>query len=79
MGKKRKASGRSTGEEIANGFESKGGKMKAFTTYEDLADSEDEFHIQRDQVMLDDEPDVKRRKKLEEEGTPFVTIRAIGC
>lgn len=42
--------------------------MHAYTTYEDLADSEDEFHINRDKVMLDDEPDVKRRKKWQEEG-----------
>lgn len=68
MGKKRKAAGHKGAPEKQNGFEAKGGKMRAYTTYEDLADSEDEFHIGRDKVMLDDEPDVKRRKKWQEEG-----------
>ena len=35
--------------------------------YEDVADSDDEFHIQKDKVLLDDEPDVKRRRKIQEQ------------
>lgn len=38
------------------------------TTYEDVADSEDEFHMNRDQVMLDDGPEAKRRRKQQEAG-----------
>lgn len=34
--------------------------------YEDVADSEDEFHIQRDQVLLAEEPEAKRRRRREE-------------
>ena len=68
MAKKRKASSRSTGEAKTQGFEPRGGKHKAITTYEDVADSEDEFHINRDKVMLDDGPDAKRRRKYAEEG-----------
>ncbi|KAL6860899.1 Sas10 C-terminal domain-containing protein [Trichoderma novae-zelandiae] len=37
------------------------------TSYEDLANSEDEFFINRDTIMLDDEPNMKRRRKGEEE------------
>ena len=37
-------------------------------SYEDVADSEDEFHISRDKVLLEEEPARKRQRKLEEEG-----------
>ncbi|KAG4416593.1 hypothetical protein IFR04_010236, partial [Cadophora malorum] len=67
MAKKRKASGRFEGGKPDNGFESKGGKMGPITTYEDVADSEDEFHINRDKVLLDEGPDAKRRRKWQEE------------
>ncbi|KAL7784246.1 Sas10 C-terminal domain-containing protein [Trichoderma afarasin] len=36
-------------------------------TYEDVANSEDEFFMNRDTIMLDDEPNMKRRRKGEEE------------
>jgi U3 small nucleolar RNA-associated protein 3 len=44
------------------------GKLGPIRTYEDVADSEDEFHINRDKILLDDGPDAKRRKRWEEEG-----------
>lgn len=41
----------------------------AITTYEDVADSEDEFHINRDKVLLNEEPHAaKRQRKSREEG-----------
>jgi len=43
--------------------------MGPITTYEDIADSEDEFHINRDKVLLDEGPEAKRRRKWQEEGT----------
>ncbi|KAK0099584.1 hypothetical protein ONS95_013517 [Cadophora gregata] len=67
MAKKRKASGRFEGAQAENGFEAKGGKMGPITTYEDVADSEDEFHINRDKVLLDEGPDAKRRRKWQQE------------
>jgi U3 small nucleolar RNA-associated protein 3 len=73
MAKKRKASGRAEQSEN-NGFEDKGGKMDRITTYEDVADSEDEFHINRDKVLLGDGPDAKRRKKWQEEGINTASI-----
>lgn len=64
MAKKRKASGRSsTGTEPQSS-----GKLGPINTYEDIADSEDEFHINRDKVLLDEAPDAKRRRKWQEEG-----------
>ncbi|KAK5132914.1 hypothetical protein LTR08_008360 [Meristemomyces frigidus] len=44
-----------------------GDSKKRIRDYEDVADSDDEFHIQRDKVMLDEAPDVKRRRKVQEQ------------
>jgi U3 small nucleolar RNA-associated protein 3 len=66
MAKKRKVSGRrSTEPKLLNAQD---GKLGPIRTYEDVADSEDEFHVNRDKILLDDGPDAKRRKKWEEEG-----------
>lgn len=66
MAKKRKVSSqRLGGREFSNSKEEKLGPIQSF---EDVANSEDEFHINRDKVLLGDGPEVKRRKKLEEEG-----------
>ncbi|KAK0806980.1 something about silencing protein 10 [Friedmanniomyces endolithicus] len=43
-----------------------GTSRKRIRTYEDVADSDDEFHLQRDEVLLGEEPGAKRRRKLEE-------------
>lgn len=37
-------------------------------TYEDVADSEDEFHMNRDKVLLDEGPAAKKMRKYQEEG-----------
>ena len=68
MTKKHKAPYRSAPMEDRNGFEERGGKSGLITTYEDVADSEDEFHIQRDKILLDEGPDTKRRRQWAEEG-----------
>ncbi|TKA67412.1 hypothetical protein B0A55_09092, partial [Friedmanniomyces simplex] len=44
-----------------------GTSRKRIHTYEDVADSDDEFHLQRDEVLLREEPGAKRRRKLQEE------------
>jgi U3 small nucleolar RNA-associated protein 3 len=75
MAKKRKTSTRTAVADEEKGWgSSKGGKMAPITTYEDVADSEDEFHINRDKVMLDDGPDAKRRKKWQEEGMWYLSL-----
>jgi len=68
MGKKRKASGKAAAPATTDGWNETGGKMGPIESYADIADSEDDFHIERDMMMLDEGPDAKRRRKLEEEG-----------
>jgi len=67
MAKKRKGSGRG-GPSEPKEFDEKDAKLGPITTYEDLADEEDDFHINRDKVMLDDGPDAKRQRKWAEQG-----------
>ncbi|OJD38769.1 sas10 utp3 family protein [Diplodia corticola] len=62
MAKKRKASGqpKPTNPDAQN-------SKLAISTYQDVADSEDEFHINRDKILLDEGPDAKRRRKWQEQ------------
>ena len=69
MAKKRKVSSHPVAGSPPAGWNDEGGRLGAINSYEDIADSEDEFHINRDTIMLDDEPDAKRRRKWQEEGT----------
>ncbi|KAL5394284.1 hypothetical protein PMIN06_006615 [Paraphaeosphaeria minitans] len=63
MGKKRKAGGR-----YGETKEPKEENSKlAISTYEDVADSEDEFHINRDKILLDHGPAAKKLRKWREE------------
>lgn len=67
MGKKRKASGRPFGNDESR-RESKEDSKLRINTYEDVADSEDEFHINRDKILLEEGPAKKRLRKAQEEG-----------
>ena len=70
MAKKRKVASHQSNE--PKPVDPKDGKLGPIRTYQDIADSEDEFHIQRDKVLLEDGPEAKRRKKWEDEGRqPF--------
>jgi hypothetical protein len=66
MAKKRKISNHHSKE--PKPLDVQDGKLGPIRTYEDVADPEDEFHINRDKILLDDGPDAKRRKRWEEEG-----------
>jgi len=44
-----------------------GDSRKRIQTYEDVAGSDDEFHINRDEVLLGEEPSAKRRRKVQEQ------------
>ncbi|KAF1982975.1 hypothetical protein K402DRAFT_424187 [Aulographum hederae CBS 113979] len=60
MAKKRKGTGRSRfGEPKPHSDQD---ARLNITTYEDVADSEDEFHLGRDRIALDERPDTKRRR-----------------
>lgn len=37
-------------------------------TYEDVADSEDEFFLNQDKILLDEGPEAKRMRKSKDEG-----------
>lgn len=65
MAKKRKAGGRADG---ASKKPREDDTHLAVNTWEDVADSEDEFHINRDKVLLDEGPTAKRLRKWQEEG-----------
>jgi hypothetical protein len=65
MAKKRKAGGAAYGQPKAPKEED---SKLAIKTWEDVADSEDEFHINRDKVLLDEGPAAKKLRKWQEEG-----------
>ncbi|PVI08595.1 Sas10/Utp3 family protein [Periconia macrospinosa] len=65
MGKKRKAGGRYGQPSTATESHDDDAKL-AIDTYQDVADSEDEFHINRDKILLDEGPAAKRLRKWKE-------------
>ena len=67
MGKKRKAISRSFDHGETSRAANGDSKLK-INTFEDVADSEDEFHINRDKILLEEGPAQKRQRKLREEG-----------
>lgn len=68
MAKKRKAPAGSAARDSAPDDSNKRTRMR-IDTYEDVAGSDDEFHINRDKVLLDDGPEAKRRRKYQDQGT----------
>ena len=68
MAKKRKASSAGATKDDVPDNSNKRTRMR-IKTYEDVAGSDDEFHINRDKIMLDDGPEAKRRRKVQEDGT----------
>ncbi|KAG8533497.1 uncharacterized protein KY384_002282 [Bacidia gigantensis] len=67
MGRKRKASGQPFGQKEQHWSKENEGSKLAVNSYEDVADSEDEFHIGRDKVFLDENPTRKRIRRAEEQ------------
>lgn len=67
MGKKRKAGGRPFGKDEPRREREEDSKLR-INTYEDVADSEDEFHINRDKIFLEEGPTKKRVRKAQEDG-----------
>lgn len=65
MAKKRKAGGGASGAPKAPKEEDS--RMR-INTFEDVADSEDEFHMNRDKVLLDEGPAAKKLRRYQEEG-----------
>ena len=67
MGKKRKVLDRDPGIDESREESGRGSKLR-IDAFEDVADSEDEFHINRDKILLEEGPAQKRQRKLHEEG-----------
>lgn len=64
MAKKRKAAGRQLGSEnVELPTES---SRKRIRTFEDVADSEDEFHLNQDRVLLDESAEARRKRRDQE-------------
>lgn len=77
MGKKRKAGGRPFGRDEPRELNDGDSKLK-INTYEDVADSEDEFHINRDKILLEESPAQKRQRKIEEDGKISNSLQHLG-
>ena len=67
MAKKRKAGGRPLGRNKPETSNKQNSKL-SIKSFEDVANSEDEFHINRDKILLEEPPAQKRQKRQQEEG-----------
>ena len=67
MAKKRKAVSRDAGQRGPKELDAADARLGPVSTYEDVADSEDEYFLNRDTIMLDDEPGSKRRRKEDDD------------
>ena len=76
MGKKRKASGRPFGRDEPRELNEADSKLR-INTYEDVPDSEDEFHINRDKILLEEGPAQKRQRKIREEGKASYSVHLL--
>ncbi|KAF3353413.1 Diphthamide biosynthesis protein 2 [Verticillium dahliae VDG1] len=67
MGKKRKASSRNAQPTGPKELDAADARLGPITTYQDVADSEEEYFINRDKIMFDEEPRSKRARRVAEE------------
>ncbi|KAI1082209.1 Sas10 C-terminal domain-containing protein [Whalleya microplaca] len=67
MGKKRKASSGPSQPKGPREYDPADARLGPVTTHEDLADSEDEYFMNKDQILFDDGPKSKKQKRLEED------------
>ncbi|KAI9802001.1 MAG: hypothetical protein M1825_003057 [Sarcosagium campestre] len=67
MAKKRKSSNRRDAPAGPAAIDPRGGRLAPIKSFEDVADSDDEFAIARDKVLLEESPAEKRKRKWQEE------------
>ncbi|RCI15989.1 hypothetical protein L249_2992 [Ophiocordyceps polyrhachis-furcata BCC 54312] len=67
MGKKRRAPGRASEPQGPRELDPADARLGPISTFEDVADSEDEYFLARDQILLDDEPASKRKRSIDED------------
>jgi U3 small nucleolar RNA-associated protein 3 len=65
MAKRKRKTSSQNGPSTAN--ERHSSKL-AVNSWEDVADSEDEYLLKREKILLDEGPDAKRRRKVAEDG-----------
>lgn len=70
MARKRKAGGAPFGDAQQKRSRNKGVGL-TFNSFEDAADSEDEFHTHRDKILLEEAPLRKRQRQALEDGETF--------
>lgn len=76
MAKKRKAKGAPSGS--ADVKRSKNDESKfVINSYEDVEDSEDEFHRNRDKILLDESTAQRTQRRIQEEG--LLDLRVAIC
>lgn len=66
---KRKRGGPQKAPERPSEYEDRTAARFKHDTYEGVANSEDEFHMHRDKIMIEDQPESKKAKQRREEGT----------
>ena len=67
MVKKRKVSSRNAQPADSADVNPTDARLGPINTYEDVADSEEEYFLNRDKILFDEEPHSKRRKRQQEE------------
>lgn len=67
MGKKRRTNNQLFGQQELSDRRFEGDSKLKLNTWEDVADSEDEFYINRDKIHLEEGPVQKKQRKLDEE------------
>ena len=68
MGKKRKVQGSSLGHEAKVYGGDEDSYKLSISNYEDVANSEDDFLVNRDKILLHEEPEAKKLQRLREQG-----------
>jgi U3 small nucleolar RNA-associated protein 3 len=67
MVQKRKASGGASKAKGPRDYDSKDARLGPVTTFEDLADSEEEYYMEQDEILFDEGPKSKKQKRREQE------------
>ena len=70
MAREQKANSRSYGQGDRKRVKIHDESRLAINTYEDVADSEDEFHINRDKILLEEGP-AQKKQRIAREGGPL--------
>lgn len=68
MAKRKRAGAQAQSQQRRSSFDENQKVKLNINTYEDVAGSDDEFHLNREKILLEDGPDAKRRRRLEGQG-----------